>query len=62
VGDGAAVEGANARDAAFAATLAAAFDLGLAAGFLALGLDFAADFENEVPFGEGLDATEVVSF
>jgi hypothetical protein len=62
VGDGAAGAGANALAAAFAATLCAALDFGLAVGFLALGLDFATYFEAEGPFEEGLDATEVVSF
>jgi hypothetical protein len=54
--------GANALEAALAATLAAAFDFVFAAGFLALGLDFAAGFEGEGPFEEGLDATGVFSF
>jgi hypothetical protein len=54
--------GATERTAAFAAMLWAALDFGLPVGFLALGLDFATNFEDEGPFEEGLDATEVFSF
>jgi hypothetical protein len=62
VAEGAVATGANALEAALAATLCAAFDFGLAVGFLELGLDFATYFEDEGPLGEGLDATEVFSF
>jgi hypothetical protein len=63
VGEGSAgATGRADRSAAFAAMLRAALDFGSPVGFLALGLDFAWNFEDEGPFEEGLDATEVFSF
>jgi hypothetical protein len=60
--DGPAGAGTKARAAAFAAMFCAALDFGFPEGFFALGLVLAKYFEDEGPFEEGFDATEVFSF